>query len=373
MQNSSLDISYADNLLSLTFGGGLTLYNISKIQKKINALQLHKYKTVLLDFTKATLLDSAAAIFFYNLEEELKLDAIKLEIVCDDEDILSMLALVKRQKSRYEKKAEPKKRGILERLGRLTYYKYTLFVDFIAFLGELFANTFHYLSSLKNIRYKEMLFEINESGVKALSIVSITTFLIGVVVAYQSAYQLKIYGANIFIVDMLGISILRELAPLITAIVIAGRSASAYTAQIGTMKITQELDAMKTMGFNPYKFLVLPRIFALMIVVPILIFVADIMGILGGMIIASIDLGISSTLFLDRFAEVIAAKHFFVGIVKGPFFGFLIAAIAIHRGLSVEDSTQSLGSNTTKSVVEAIFAVIICDAIFSIILTKLGI
>jgi len=373
MHNPSLDIVYADNRLSLAFRGELTLHNISKIQKKINTLQFKKDKTVLLDFTKVVLLDSAAAIFFYNFEKQLGSDGIKSEIICEDEDILNMFALVNRQKSKYNKKEEFRKKGALERLGRLVYYKFTLFVNFIAFLGELFTNSFHYLPSLKNIRYKEMLFEINESGVKALSIVSITTFLIGVVVAYQSAYQLKIYGANIFIVDMLGISILRELAPLITAIVIAGRSASAYTAQIGTMKITQELDAMKTMGFNPYKFLVLPRIFALMIVVPILIFVADIMGIIGGMIIASIDLGISSTLFLDRFEDVIAAKHFFVGIAKGPFFGFLIASIAIHRGLSVEDSTQSLGSNTTKSVVEAIFAVIICDAIFSVLLTKLGI
>ena len=373
MDNPSLDIAYSDNRLSLLFGGELTLHNISKIQKKIKTLQLNNKKNIILDLTKVTLLDSAAAIFFYNFQKRLESEGINLKVACNDEDILSMLALVKRQKSRYEKKAEPRKIGSLERLGRLVHYKYTLLVDFIAFLGELFANTFHYLSSLKNIRYKEMLFEINESGVKALSIVSITTFLIGVVVAYQSAYQLKIYGANIFIVDMLGISILRELAPLITAIVIAGRSASAYTAQIGTMKITQELDAMKTMGFNPYKFLVLPRIFALMIVVPILIFIADIMGIIGGMIIASVDLGISSTLFLDRFGDVIAVKHFFVGIAKGPFFGFLIASIAIHRGLSVEDSTQSLGSNTTKSVVEAIFAVIICDAIFSIVLTKLGI
>ncbi|PNV82472.1 MAG: ABC transporter permease [Sulfurimonas sp.] len=373
MHNSSLDIIYADNKLSLIFKGELTLYDISKFQKKTDSIDFAKYKTAVLDFTNATHLDSAVAIFVANLEKKFASNEIETETVCDKRDILNMMALVKSQKSRYSKKAEPQKIGVLEKFGRVIYYKYSLFVFFMAFIGELFANWLHYISSLKHIRYKEIFFEINESGVKALSIVSITNFLIGIVVSYQSAYQLKIYGANVFIVDMLGISILRELAPLITAIVIAGRSASAYTAQIGTMKITQELDAMKTMGFNPYKFLVLPRIFALMIVVPILIFVADIMGIIGGMIIASIDLGISSTLFLDRFGDVIAAKHFFVGIAKGPFFGFLIASIAIHRGLSVEDNTQSLGANTTKSVVEAIFAVIVCDAFFSIILTKLGI
>jgi phospholipid/cholesterol/gamma-HCH transport system permease protein len=203
--------------------------------------------------------------------------------------------------------------------------------------------------------------------------VALTSFLIGLVIAYQSAYQLKLYGANIYIVDMLGISIFRELAPVITAIVIAGRSGSAFTAQIGSMKITQEIDAMRTMGFEPFAFLVLPRIIALMITMPILIFVADIMAIFGGMIVANIDLSISPELFLDRLSRVVAAKHFFVGIAKGPFFAFLIASIGIYRGLIVKDDTQSIGFNTTKSVVEAIFAVIVCDAIFSIAFTNLGI
>ena len=172
---------------------------------------------------------------------------------------------------------------------------------------------------------------------------------------------------------MLGLTMLRELAPMMTAIVIAGRSGSAFTAQIGAMKITEELDAMRTMGFDPYLFLVLPRVIALMITLPILIFLADIAGMLGGMLIASVDLGITVELFIDRFNDVIAAKHFFVGIVKGPFFAFLIASIAIYRGMMVKNDTQSIGYNTTKSVVEAIFAVIVCDALFSIAFTHLGI
>ena len=214
---------------------------------------------------------------------------------------------------------------------------------------------------------------MNESGIKAFAIISITSFLIGLVVAYQSAYQLKLYGANIFIVDMLGLSILRELAPVITAIVIAGRSGSAFTAQIGAMKITEELDAMKTMGFDPYIFLVVPRILALMITMPILIFLSDIMGLFGGILVANIDLGITLDMFLSRFTEVIDIRHFYVGIIKGPFFAFLIASIGIYRGLMVKDDTQSIGFNTTKSVVESIFAVIVCDALFSIAFTNLGI
>jgi phospholipid/cholesterol/gamma-HCH transport system permease protein len=202
--------------------------------------------------------------------------------------------------------------------------------------------------------------------------VALTSFLVGIVIAYQSAVQLKQYGANIFIVDMLGISILRELAPMITAIVIAGRSGSAYTAEIGAMKITEELDAMRTMGFDPYFYLVIPRILALAISLPLLIFIADIAGVFGGMLISMSDLDISFSLFIDRFRDVVDVKHFIIGEIKGPFFAFLIATISIYRGFMVKDDTQSIGKNTTKSVVESIFAVIVCDAVFSVIFTNLG-
>lgn len=369
----SLDISDIDDTLLLTFRGDITLYNISKLQKKTDTLPLSKYKKVVLDFKKITFFDTAAAIFIYNLQNKLTLKNIKFELICDNRDIFDMIDLVTTQKSKLIKKQNYKKLIFLEKLGKSFYEKYLIFISFIAFLGELFTNNCQCAASLKSLRYKETIYEINEGGVKALGIIIVTSFLIGLVVAYQSAYQLKLYGANIFIVDMLGLSILRELAPLITAIVIAGRSGSAYTAQIGAMKITQELDAMKTMGFEPYKFLVIPRIIALMIVMPILIFIADIMGVIGGMLIANIDLGISSNLFLDRFSDVIAAKHFFIGLIKGPFFAFLIASISIYRGLGVKNDTQSIGLNTTKSVVESIFAVIMCDALFSIIFTNLGI
>ncbi len=244
---------------------------------------------------------------------------------------------------------------------------------FVAFLGKLFTTKLFVLKNIKNIRVKEIFFEMNESAIKAIGIIALTSFLIGLVVAYQSAYQLKIYGANIFIVDMIGISMLRELAPVLTAIVIAGRSGSAFTAQIGAMKITEELDAMRTMGFDPYLFLVIPKILALMITMPILIFIADIMGVFAGMIVANIDLGITMEMFLSRFVEVVDIKHFYIGIFKGPFFAFLIATIGIYRGLVVKNDTQSIGFNTTRSVVEAIFAVIVCDALFSIAFTNLGI
>ena len=373
MTPSSLSITHSDNKLSLNFSGEFDLYITTKYQKLIDNIDFANITSVDINLNELHFLDTAAAIFITKIQNKLDQRDIYNNVICSNTHILETIQLVNKLSQKTKKIPHPRKRTLVQSIGKKAHDNYIGFLSFMAFLGELFATKVYYLKSIKNIRFKEIGYELNETGIKALGIIILTSFLIGLVVAYQSAYQLKSYGANIFIVDMLGLSILRELAPLITAIVIAGRSGSAFTAQIGAMKITEELDAMRTMGFDPYIFLVLPRIIALMIAMPILIFVADIMGVIGGMVVANINLDITTDLFIERFHEVIAAKHFFIGILKGPFFAFLIASIGIYRGLMVKNDTQSIGFNTTKSVVEAIFAVIICDAIFSIIFTNLGI
>jgi phospholipid/cholesterol/gamma-HCH transport system permease protein len=368
-----LTIKLQDTKLSLNFLGELTLYNLSQFQKQIEVISLKDIKFIEINLENVTYIDTAVALFFDKLKSDCTSQNIEVSINSLNENINSNLELVKSQREKSDEIKKPKKEKVIYCIGKRFYEQYIGFLSFMEFFGKLLATKIHYLKSLKNIKFKEIAYEINETSIKALGIIALTSFLIGLVVAYQSAYQLKIYGANIFIVDMLGLSILRELAPLITAIVVAGRSGSAFTAQIGAMKITQELDAMRTMGFDPYVYLVFPRIIALMLMMPILIFVADIMGMLGGMIVSNIDLGITPELFLDRFSEVISLKHFVVGVIKGPFFAFLIASIGIYRGLMVQNDTQSIGFNTTKSVVESIFAVIVCDAVFSIAFTNLGI
>ena len=212
-----------------------------------------------------------------------------------------------------------------------------------------------------------------KAGAGALPIVGLTSFLVGVVVAYQGAVQLSKFGANIFIVDMLDISMFREIAPLISAIVVAGRSASSFSAEIGVMKLTEEMDAMKTLGFEPFWFLIIPRVAAMIIAMPLIVFFADMIGVLGGMLIAFIDLNISFDMFLERTKEVLELKQVFIGLGKAPFFGVIIALIGTYRGLQVRNSTQDIGKYTTKSVVNAIFWVIALDSLFSVILAKLGI
>jgi phospholipid/cholesterol/gamma-HCH transport system permease protein len=265
---------------------------------------------------------------------------------------------------------------LLRFLGTLGKGFVAFFLDMAAFLSFLGENFIVFLLALRHplsIRYGAIVKNIEEAGVRAMPIIALTSFLIGVVIAYQGAVQLEKFGANIFIVDMISISITRELAPLITAIVVAGRTGSSYTAQIGVMKITEEIDAMRTMGFDPLHFLVQPRVMALMIITPLLIFFADVVGIMAGMLISKIHLNISYGEFLRRLQVALEVKHVWIGLFKGPFFAWLIAVVACFRGFQVSNSTESIGRYTTISVVNAIFLVIACDALFSVLFTELGI
>lgn len=223
------------------------------------------------------------------------------------------------------------------------------------------------------LRLTATVYRMQSVGLNALPIVGLLSFLIGVVVAFQGADQLAQFGAEIFTVNLLGVSILRELGVLLTAILIAGRSGSAFTAQIGTMKVNQEVDALETIGLDPIEVLVIPRVLALMIMLPILVFYADIMGLLGGMVMATTVLDISLNTFLKQLQSAVNLTTFAIGMVKAPVFAFLIALVGCFEGFNVSGSAESVGQKTTASVVEGIFLVIVFDAAFSILFSILGI
>ena len=368
----ALVVTHEKDAVHFKIKGQPAIQCLDVIEKELKtALKGLKAKTLIWDLSTIKKMDSALALLIVKEIERAKNSDIEVVVTGMHGDAEKMLLMAK-EHAHFESEFTPQKEGILHDIGADTVVRLKSFNAFFAFFGQMSLAFLNALYQLRMFRWKETLFEVYESGIKALPIVMLTMFLVGIVVAYQSSTQLKIYGANIFIVDMLGISILRELAPMLAAIIIAGRSGSSYAAQIGVMKITEELDAMRTMGFDPYAFLVLPRMMALMLMMPILIFFADITGIVGGMLIAKVDLGLSPTLFLERFVQVVDVKHFWIGLIKGPFFAVLIATIGIYRGLQVKNDTQSIGFNTTKAVVESIFAVIICDAFFSIIFTNMG-
>ncbi|MNR08802.1 putative phospholipid ABC transporter permease protein MlaE [compost metagenome] len=211
------------------------------------------------------------------------------------------------------------------------------------------------------------------TGAQALGITALVGFLIGVVLSYLSAQQLQMIGADRFIVRLLGVSIVRELGPVLAAILVAGRSGSAITAQIGVMRVTQELDAMLVMGISHGQRLILPRVVALAVTMPLLVLWTSAMALLGGMLAAQAQLGVSAQWFLQSLPDAISLTNYWIGMMKGVTFGILIALIACHFGLRIQPNTESLGRGTTTSVVTSITGVILLDAVYAVIFSSVGI
>lgn len=243
----------------------------------------------------------------------------------------------------------------------------------IAFLGLVLATFMGTLRHPGRLRLVPLVHHMEKVGLNALPIVGLISFLIGVVLAFQGATQLQRFGAEIFVVNLIAVSVLREIAILLTAIVVAGRSGSAFTAEIGSMVVNEEVDAMRTLGLDPIEVLVLPRVLALVITLPLLAFFADMMGLFGGMLMCWGALDISPALYLERLQGAISPWSFWVGIIKAPVFAFLIAMVGCLEGLRVTRSAESVGQQTTRSVVTGIFLVIVVDALFSIFFAAVGV
>lgn len=243
----------------------------------------------------------------------------------------------------------------------------------LGFLGLVIATLGRSLLHPRRLRLTALVHHMHQAGLNAVPIVALMGFLIGIVLAFQGATQLEQFGAEVFVVDLIAISILRELGVLLTAIIVAGRSASAFTAAIGSMKMREELDAMRVLGLDPIELLVLPRILALVILLPVLGFIADMAGLFGGGLMAWIDLGISPGQFRTQLLINTDVSHLLVGLSKAPVFAIIIGVVGCHQGLQVEGNTESLGSRTSRSVVLAIFLVIVADALFSVFFAVWGV
>jgi phospholipid/cholesterol/gamma-HCH transport system permease protein len=246
-------------------------------------------------------------------------------------------------------------------------------VSDLAFLGRMSVTAVRAITSWKRLRPISIARHVYDTGITAIPIVSLIAFLISVIIAYMSAQQLRNFGATVFVVDLVTIGVLRELGVLLTSIIVAGRSGSAFAAELGSMKLNEEVDALYATGVDPFEALILPRVFGLVIALPLLTIIADVIGLTGGALLCRFLLNMPLTQYVTRVQESITATTFWVGIVKAPIFAMLIAMAGCYRGMQVRDSSRELGRLTTLAVVQAIFLVIFADALFAVLFLEMGI
>ncbi|MFV0382790.1 MlaE family ABC transporter permease [Paracoccus sp. (in: a-proteobacteria)] len=263
-------------------------------------------------------------------------------------------------------------RALCEAVGRGVVNGLIFIRELAEYLGRFLAALGRAIRHPSQFRLTSFVHHCQETGLRAVPIVALMSFLIGVVLAYQGAEQLRQFGAEVFVVDLIAISILRELGILLTAIIVAGRTASALTAAIGSMKMREEIDAMRTLGMDPDMVLILPRVLALVVTLPILGLIANIAGLVGGAMMTWVELGLSPSLFRYRLIADTSVDHVIVGLAKAPVFALVIGVIGCHAGMKVGKDAESLGAETSSAVVKAIFAVIVLDALFSVFFAKVG-
>ncbi len=322
-----------------------------------------------LDLSGVTQLDSAGAAMLLNLRRELQEKNSTLTIFGVSEEVSRFLRLFDFDKLA-KSEAAPQRRtpDFFESAGEFLLAAGDDLRRMLGFIGNL---TLILLSNLRRpgkIRWGEVAYLMQQSGAEALPIIALLSLLIGLVTAFSSAVQLRQFGANIFIADLVGIGMTRELGPLITAIILTGRSGSAFAAEIGTMKISEELDALTVMGIKPVQYLILPRMIAVMLVMPFLTLFADFFGILGGVIISIASLDLTLVAFLNQLQQAIDLSDVFTGVFKAFVFGVLVAGVGCYRGLETRGGALSVGRSTTSSVVSGIFLIVVADSAFAVIL-----
>jgi phospholipid/cholesterol/gamma-HCH transport system permease protein len=265
----------------------------------------------------------------------------------------------------------PPPRHALAQLGRQASALGSLLHGHLNFLGATAAACGELLARPRRLRHRELTVQLEQTGLNAIPVVSLVTLLIGVVITYLLGLQAEKYGANIFVVDGVGIGATREFAPIIVAIIVAGRSGAAFTAQLGSMRLTEEIDAIRTLGLSAMQVLVVPRVLALMLTLPLLVFVGDVASLTGAMLVAGPMLGITPVAFLARLREALDISHVLVGLSKAPVFALAIAVIGTRMGMTVGRDTGAVGAATTSTVVQSIVAVILLDAGFALLMQAL--
>jgi len=353
--------------------GAWRLADLPAISAALQSLALRIRDRFVLDGSRLQELDTAAGFTLYRHLAGIGCTESMVSMRAFDPRHQRLLALVQERMTCPPAAAKSTHPGGLHRIGASAITVWRLLKSHNAFIGSIALELLAVLRRPRLFRLKETVSQFETVCLDAIPIAALVTFLIGVVIAYLLGIQALRYGANIFVVDGVGLAICRELSPLLVAVIVAGRSGAAFTAQIGTMKVQEEIDAISTLGLSPIQVLVIPRLVALLAALPLLVFVGDVMGIAGGMLVAALQLDISAATFIERLHATLPMSAFNVGMIKAPVFAAFIAVIACRMGLLVARDARSVGLNTTSTVVQCVVWVILLDAIFAVIFERMGI
>ncbi|TAH65144.1 MAG: MlaE family lipid ABC transporter permease subunit [Rhodopseudomonas palustris] len=374
--DATLETTVSSGRLELRPAGIWTAGNAATLERLFDevAPQLAAARTLTIDLSAVQEIDTLGAWLLEKASRQAVQHGASAELVGVTErhaGLITELHQVNRKQP-----GTPRRGGAvldgLERLGRATWNARIEVLVFLQMLGALAVALLGVLRRPRTLRFTSLVYQVYRVGCQAIPIMVLITFLIGAIIAQQGIFHFRKFGAESYVVDMVGILVLREIGVLIVAIMVAGRSGSAYTAELGSMKMREEIDALSTMDLDPVEVLILPRVLALVIALPILSFIGSMAALYGGGLVAWLYGDMSPAIFIARLHEAVSVTHFEVGIIKAPFMALVIGLVACSEGLRVQGSAESLGRQTTASVVKSIFCVIVLDGLFAVFFASIG-
>jgi len=359
---------------TLSVSGELLIADVPSFMREVEDLIARQNLTSLkIDLSELRRVDSAGALSFVHLEEEMQKKSVDIAITGLNEDVRRVFNLIDRTAIHLPPLHEAERRAsIFEAMGNLCLKMAHDFYTILTFVGEIIICLPHCFFHPRSLRWGDILLNMRRTGADALPIVGLLSLLIGLIMAFMSSLQLRQLGANIYVASLVGIAIVKELGPMMTAIIVAGRSGSAFAAEIGTMIVNEEVDALTTMGFHPIRFLAVPKIIATSIVVPLLTLYAMMFGIMGGLLVGMIGLDITLTTYLRESFRGVELWDVITSLIKALTFALLIASIGCHRGFQVTGGAEAVGEATTSAVVTSIFLIIAADAAFAVLFHYIG-
>lgn len=356
---------------TLRFSGELHFRSCYGAWSKVHRLLHPAPRHVAFDLSAVDALDGGAAALLLELRDQAVVSGSETEITGARDRVRDLLELYGAHPHRPSLQGTPSRIGILDQIGRetLTYLDESNGLDFV---GDLVVASGQAVRRPRSVNWRDVPRFMERAGADGIPIVVMINFLVGVVTAFQASVQLKQFGANIFVADLVALSVTRELAPLMTAIIVAGRSGAAFSAELGTMRVSEEVDALRTLGLDPYSYLVFPRVVALVLVLPLLTLIADVVGIMGGLLVAMLGLDLTLAGYLHETQKALKLFDVFSGTLKAAVFGLNVALIACQRGLATRGGAEGVGRATTSAVVTSLFAIVAADAVFTILFHAFG-